>query len=604
MSTPSGTTFMLTPQVAEDAATLARLIVATCTVPGDSAGRKALTDTEFAQRLCVPVSTGLQLADWALVRVAPEETLTPYQYGMIDTAERVLGTFLASPAFHPLLASTIASMRGVFAAAALPADGWLTNPQHPARKVLTALYDAACGWQPENVGIADPARTEISRWLTLLARVPQPWQETVSAIGIWQAGERARTERVEKRLVDAEAGALRERRARQLAARTLNQALADRLISVDMTAALRQHWLPAMQWALMSDGEQGPVWQRIKRITGSLRWTLSPEIGSDARNQLIKLVGQISEDLATLAPAVIHDAGARESFLATLETEHLRILRNESRETMPFAPVETREAFADASASVSDTLLAHGRDLQPGQWILLHSASGTRRGRLVIKQEDTRQLLFASAMGARVLQASWEEFGLQVTRDDIAILPLVAPLNDAIAEVVSDLAYRHEQAKQSRLDTLRAAREQAAAEARVREEARQKALAEAQSMENARQEAQKRAAAADAGAPPRDAGQQNLQRARLQASSLTIGVWLEFREEGQEARRLKLAVLLPSSGKYIFVSADGTGKREILRDELVRRLADGSIAAVQKDQRLDDALTRVVDNLRNERGTP
>lgn len=604
MSKQSGTPFTLTPQVAESAAALARLIAAVYSVPGSDPGRKALVDSDLAQRLRAPVTAEMSLADWALVRLAADETLSSYQYGMLDTAERVVTGFLSTPAFHPQLAITITTLRGIFVGAALPADGWLTNPQHPARQVLSLLYALACGWQPESGAAATTLRNDIGNWLTTLLRSPNAWQEVADAMRATQDAERSRLERVEKRLIESESGVLRARRARQVAARTLNQSFAGRPIGTEVAEALHQIWLPAMQWTVLHEGEQGPLWQRSKRVTGTLRWTLSPEMGEDAQHQLMRLIGQATDELTALAPAVIHDAAARERLLEILGQEHVRVLRNEPRETQPFTPAESHDALADASASLSETLLTQVRALQPGQWILLREGNNTQRARLLLKQDDSRQLLFVNALGQKTLQPSWETLALQMTRGDLEALPLTAPLADCIATVLAELAKRHEQSQQSRLETLRAAREQAAAEARLREQARQKALAEAQTLENARHDAMRRAAELDAaaGVQASDASQQQMQRARLQASSLTIGVWLLFRS-GETAERRKLAVLLPSNGKYIFVNADGTGKLELLRDELVRGLADGSIEALQKDQRLDDALTRVVDSLRHERGT-
>lgn len=605
MST-SSTPFTLTPEVAQAAGALASLVTGTCTVPGDSAGRKALTDAEFAARLGVPVSAELPIADWALVRLAPEETLTPYQYGMSETVEHVLSALLANPAFHPQLGAQVATLRGVFVAAALPADGWLTNPRHGARPVLATLYEIACGWQPELGGLAGTMCQEITGWLTALTRSPQPWQATLNAMATWQAGERARTERLEKRLIEAESGALRARRARQVAARTLNQALADRLTGVEIAEALRQDWLPAMQWALLADGEQGQLWQRVKRVTGSLRWTLSPEMGDGDQNRLIRLTAQVTEELATLAPLVLHDEAIRERLLATLDLEHMRILRNQPREAAPFSPVETHEVLADASASLSQTLLADIQGLQTGQWVILHEPAGPRRARLLLRQDDSRQLLFVNALGAKVLQASWESFALRLVRGEATVLPMAPPLDTAINEVIAALRRRLDQSRQSRLETLRVAREQATTEARTREAARQKALAEAQALDAARQDAQRRAADLEVTAQQaaKDGEQQRQQRARLQASSLTTGDWVAFRGTDGQVLHRKLAVLLPSTGKYIFVAVDGTDKRELLRDELVRGFADGSILALGKDQRLQDTLSRVVDNLRNERGTP
>lgn len=600
MATP----FTLTAAVAEQAAAFARMLAAGYTVPVEPGNRRTLADADLATRLAVAVSRELALADWALVRLSAAETLSAYQYGMLDAVEQILGRFFAAPAFHPQFADVLATHRGLFAAQALAADGWVTNPQHPARRLLANFYRMACGWHPELGPAADATRAQARQWLARLAEPGSHWHEVDDAATRWLDGERQRTDRLEKRVVDAESGALRARRARQLAARTLNQALAGRAVGAEAATVLRQEWFAAMQWVLLSEGEQGPLWQRVKRTTGSLRWTLSPEIGDEARNQLYRVIAQVSEEISALAPLVVHDANARERIVAAIDAEHLRVLRNEPGETLPFPAVDAGDALADGSAALSEHLLARVQALETGAWLLWRESGVTRRIRLLIKQDDTRQLLFVNALGARVLGCSWEALALHLASGDAEPLPATDPLADCIAGVTTELLARQQRAQQDKLEALRTARQQAAAEARMREAARQKALAEAQALEAVRHESQRRAAEAQqmADTAARDAEQQRMQRARLMASSLTIGAWLAFRDGAGTVERRRLTVVLPSSGKYIFVDGDGNAKRELLRDELVRGLADGTISQLTRDQKLDDALTRVVDNLRHERG--
>ncbi len=596
--------FTLTAEVAEQAAAFARMLAAGYTVPVEPGNRRTLADADLAARLGVAVSRELSLADWALVRLSATETLSAYQYGMLDAVEQILGRFLAAPAFHPQLADAIAAHRGVFAAQALAADGWVTNPQHAAHRLLGTFYSLACGWHPELGPAAEATRTQVAQWLARLAEPGSHWHEIADAAVHWLDGERQRTARLEKRVIDAESGALRARRARQLAARTLNQALAGRPLGSEVATVLRQDWFAAMQWVLLSEGEQGALWQRVKRTTGSLRWTLSPEIGDEARNQLYRVVAQVSEEITALAGLVVHDPAARERIIAAIDAEHLRVLRNEPRDTLPLAPVDAGDALADGSAALSEHLLARVRSLAPGTWLLWRDGNTTRRIRLLVSQEDTRQLLFVNALGARALACSWEAMALHLASGDAEALPAGDPLAECIAGVSAELLARQQRAQEDKLEMLRAARQQAATEARQREAARQKALAEAQALEAVRLEAQRRASEAQqqADLAARNAEQQRMQRARLMASSLTIGAWLAFRDGAGAIERRRLTVVLPSSGKYIFVDMDGNAKRELLRDELVRGLADGSISQLTRDQKLDDALTRVVDNLRHERG--
>ncbi|MFP5440265.1 MAG: DUF1631 family protein [Gammaproteobacteria bacterium] len=601
---PRSHAFALTPEVAADAAALANLVTAAFRLPA-APGQRPITDSELRKLLVAPLPAAAGLADTVCSRLATGETLSGYQYGMLAVVDRILGRFYALPAFHPQLAGLLREYRCGLAMQALPADGWITNPRHPARQLLEALYALACSWQPESGAVAEAAIAQAGQWLSQLAGGDEPGCGAIAAAATqWLAEEQLRRERLEKRLLDAEAGAMRTRRARQLAARTLNQALAGRAIDTGAAHAIREDWFPAMQWVLLHEGEQGTLWQRMKRLTGSLRWTLSPESDVDGNTQLPRLIAQVRGELQELATQVFRDHVARDRLLDAIDGEHLRLLSRSPRSVAPFPPVDADDAINDNAAEVSETLLDGVRALEQGQWLLLREGNGVRRGRLLLRQENSRQVLFANPLGGKAASWSWETCAVRLSNRDALPLPTRAPLQDCVAAVLQDLREQQQAGQQDRIDALRSAREQAAAEVRSREAARQKALAEVQALEKARLAAAQPAASARTAdeIKAQDAAQAALQRARLQVSSLTLGTWLVFTEAGGTTIRRRLTVMLPSSGKYIFVDAEGSQKIELARDDLARGLADGRIAPLARDQRLDDTLSRIVENLKQERG--
>lgn len=604
------TQFTLTPAVAEQAAALASLLAAAYRLPVEASGRRQMGDAEVIERVALTVSPEFGLADWALMRLAPDETLTPAQYGFLDATERILRRLTAMPHCHPQYATLLMQYRGTFAAAAIPADGWITNPQHPARRMLAALHTIGLGWHPELATAAMSTRGQIEGWLTGLRGDLRAWDQAATRATQWIDDERKRAERVEKRLIETEAGQMRDRRARQLAARTLNQALADRLIGREVAEMLVQDWLKAMHTTLLREGEQGPLWQRLKRITGTLRWTLSPELGDEARNKLLRLVGQVTDDVNELAPQLFPDPAHRDRVTGALEQEHLYIVRNLPRETVMFEPIDTLDTLADVGVAASESLLTRVRAMAVGSWLLLHDGTGnSRRARILLRDDGSSQLLLVNALGVKVQTFTYEKIAVRLADGSVEVLPTELPMKAAFEAVIAELREMQQRNQQSRIEQLRVAREQAAADARAKEAARQKAMAEAAALEQARQEAQRRVEHAQREAAvvrqqAEDDARAGAQRARLLASSLTIGAWLVFRDDNGTVERRRLTVVLPSSGKYIFVDAAGTGKREINRDELIRRLGDGSITPVSKDQKLDDSLSRVVGNLRGDRGNP
>lgn len=594
------------PDLRERASALARLLAG---VYGAEAGdgRHPLPDGELATRLRAPVPEGIPVVDWAAVRLGEQEALGPVQRGLLTLAEDILNGLLEGPAFHARLADRLQPARGALAGAALGAGGWIVNPGHPVRELLQTLQQGACGWYPGLGPATDSARDRLLAWVPDAFAPGTDWALLTRRFVQAQAAEAQRLRRLEERVAEAERGQLRARRARQLAARVLNQNMAGIALPPAVIAALREDWFPAMQWALLNEGEHGALWQRVRRLTGSWRWTLQAEAaGEDARQKLVRVIGQAAEDLEAVAPRVFRDAAAGERLAAAIETVHVAALRHQPLPREVFPPVDDGDAFPQGAAEVSATLLDAVTRLQPGTWFTCREDAEVRRFRLLLRQDDTRQLVFTNLLGARAATMSFEAFALKLAGGDAQALADTPDIGAAVAAAQAALADRVQAAQQTRMAQLQAARARAAAEARERELARQKALADAQALEATRREARLKAEEALQAATraAEDEARQRTQRARLLASSLTVGTWLDCRAADGTRLRRKLAVVLAASGKYILTDADGAGRLEYTRDTFIQALAEGHITTLQDDRRLADALDRVVDSRRQAPGEP
>ena len=80
---------------------------------------------------------------------------------------------------------------------------------------------------------------------------------------------------------------------------------------------------------------------------------------------------------------------------------------------------------------------------------------------------------------------------------------------------------------------------------------------------------------------------------------LGLGGWIAVApEDGQEPQRLKLAVKIAASSKFVFVDRLGLNRREYRREELVAGVADGRIRPLGSSAEFDDTLSRVVGRIR------
>jgi hypothetical protein len=83
-----------------------------------------------------------------------------------------------------------------------------------------------------------------------------------------------------------------------------------------------------------------------------------------------------------------------------------------------------------------------------------------------------------------------------------------------------------------------------------------------------------------------------------QVDNLTVGCWFEFQTDGKP-ERCKLAALIRSVGKYVFVNRAGVKVAEKSRLGLAAEMRQGSVQVLSDGLLFDRALESIISNLRN-----
>ena len=88
--------------------------------------------------------------------------------------------------------------------------------------------------------------------------------------------------------------------------------------------------------------------------------------------------------------------------------------------------------------------------------------------------------------------------------------------------------------------------------------------------------------------------------ATKQVEGIALGGWIVLTQETRDDDpvRLKLAVKISASRKYVFVDRLGLNRREFLQDELVNGIVGGRIRVLGSSAEFDDTLSRVVGRIR------
>ena len=534
--------------------------------------------------------------------------LAPRQMGVLRLAQSVLSDYLSQPAFHPALANQILSASGPLIAEALPAEGWLLRRNHPVSEMLALVAELAKGWYPE-LPQAGELSGILTNWVGDASQVPSDRLEVAQQ---WHAGFQGKRDRLHTRLMESEKGAMQVRHARETTAKTLNQLISGRQLPGFMAEGL-DIWVTAFQWVLLNKGEQSPLWQSLVRTVGLLVWSLQPDVAKEEnRSRLQKVADELKSTLPSLLEAVMNDSAARTAMLEEIQMAHFLLQQGRELDWQEPPQLEGVSTLQAVNAQISRDILAEIASIHMGDWFQ-RSDTGERFS-LLLREDTQQQMLFVNLRGIKAQSYSFEEFAWQFSTNGLASVMEPLPLREWVEERLSGLAAQYRRCKRSESEKQQALDREKAKQDEARAQARQKALAEAQQLEavQKREAAEKHAFVAaerEAESARRTAvavahgetAEQRRQRARLLVSSLAMGAWLSVHDEQGGQQRLKVAVILPSSGKYVLVDRAGTRQRELARDELTAGIAEGAISILDKGSRFDDILNQVVDGLRQDK---
>lgn len=556
--------------------------------------------------------------------------LAPRQLGLIKTATAIVGDFFNQPALHPQLSEKLIQHSGALIGEALMPSSWLTHKSHPVVAFLSELSEFALGWYPTH-----PQASDIADMLgrTLDGLQGESLNESIEIFRQWRVNFDSRVEKVSARVIQGESGTLRAQYARGLAARTINRQVAGRNLPVFMVRALVDVWQPAFQWVLLDEGDKGPLWPRLVKNFGLLVWSLQAD-AAEQKTKLHRVIDQLKQDFPDLLSKVINDELQRKQVLEDIEVVHLCMLHGQPVEYQATPALEGSATLDILDAEVSADLLQEVSAIQPSQWFVLPEKE--IRIRLLQRVDEYQQLLFVNQLGMKALTCSYEEFAFQYSSGHVAAVTELLAIYDWSLAKLQALANQYRSKMKARAEEAQNEENAKKIEAEKRETARLRAVQDAERLQG-----QSLAARSELEAPPlaepvadsvsekaiekkiaaatesaQDVEQarraavtqeygstpeQRRQRARLVVSGIFVGAWVSFHDgDGKESKR-KLAVILPSSNKYIFVDRVGADKLQLTRTELIEGVAEGAINMLQKDARFDDALARVVGDLQRHR---
>lgn len=548
------------------------------------------------------LSGGELTADQTLIEfiqslLEPVETLSPEAYALLRFIDQLFSNYTKNAKLHPVLIQQLKPLRTSCAKS-------LLNQQLPWQQSLAissglkSIYANSIGWQPELGRAADRYLKQLSPLISDFTNTSDA-DRSITALKSFFGAEQQRIQKLEKRLYDAELGALHSKHAQQLSARTLNQQMAGKQLPATISAFLQGPWRESMRLLIISNGKDSEPWRRILRLTETLVWSFQPikDESENYRQDVLQSISELSEQLREITIG-LHHSNKLDEELALVESEHLKILKGEPLSYQPFELIDNTDPLVSAQVFISNSLIKQASSYDEGQWFFHHSDDGIKRIKLTVKITQAHQLLFTNFAGMKVSHYSFEEFAYMLSSKIVIPVKTRDPFKATGEKIINSLLLRYQQQQQ-----------QAASEASIEEEilrqqeltrkaAREKALQEAREFIQAQKLARLKSQQEELKRSEQQAAEQHEQNIHTDLSQLNIGATIIFYDENQQGDHCKLAAIIQSTNVHIFVNRQGLKQHSLNKNQLTDRLLDGSAKIIDLGSDFENTLEQVVNNLR------
>lgn len=521
-------------------------------------------------------------------------------------ADRIMDVFLNTSGLHTSLVSRIARLRFWFAwrvgedgGAGFPLvvlkwldhlqewRGWSDNGGRSSRvllELLDSLVIAVAG--SFEGGSTEPVEAYCRHWL----------DDSLKRLG--------QVDKLRQRLSETERGLSRQRHAEQIAKALVGRALKGRHLPIVIARFVMDDWISVLKQSVLADGEESELCRHANKILEWLVWAGDPELSDKDRSKLYR----VGEQLGDLIHDVWRRALGQDIPVAKIDAINAVIVDRIKGETieLELALPGSDDFIWDASSLDRKAVKATDIEFYLDHWFVKGEGVDEQRRFFFTFLPDSQEIVWTNGAGVKLGLQAWSEFQQELEAKTLRLLPDLKPFGEVMEETILLLANVCDKQQQQREQAAREVRARVEALRREKEEA-QRLAAEQQAAQEAmierlRAEAEQQRIADEKLESERLMREAETEAAR-QIEQLGLEGWIVLDREPTkgEPLRLKLAVKIAASGKFVFVDRLGLNRHQFMRDELLTGVVNGTIRILGGGAAFDDTLSRVVGRIRGSR---
>ena len=460
---------------------------------------------------------------------------------------------------------------------------------HPARRLLNEMAMACLGWQESSEenqrkdSLFNKMEETVRTVLTDFDTDMSIFERLLVDFRSFLDKEKRRAQILEQRTIDAEDGKAKSERARAQVDAELNRICAGKDLPLAVTKLLREAWANVMFITSLKQGVDSDEWRNASATAQQLVWSVVAPMDKDNRQRLLKLVPELLQKLRTGLESISFSPFETTNLFKQLETVHLVRLRGDQK---PVAEAVTSSAAAlEAKAS---EMAAKNADMKAA---MLEAQRKAQQAASAAVQPSVTQPSIAQLSIAQQAENQTEQSAQAITSDAtaevseptfIVVAESAAVVNEAKATVAEVPA----------ANEISVANEELAVSEDTNVATQFVGISESPVDENISANTHEAAISESIQVDP--------QHLAL-VSNITQGTWFEMQGDSGEKYRCRLAAIIRSVGKYIFVNRSGMKVAEESRESLALALQTKRLTILDDGMLFDRALEAVIGTLRDQR---
>ncbi|WP_331345471.1 DUF1631 domain-containing protein [Cellvibrio sp. UBA7661] len=460
---------------------------------------------------------------------------------------------------------------------------------HPARRLLNEMAMACLGWQESSEenqrkdSLFNKMEETVRTVLTDFDTDMSIFERLLVDFRSFLDKEKRRAQILEQRTIDAEDGKAKSERARAQVDAELNRICAGKDLPLAVTKLLREAWANVMFITSLKQGVDSDEWRNASATAQQLVWSVVAPMDKDNRQRLLKLVPELLQKLRTGLESISFSPFETTNLFKQLETVHLARLRGDQK---PVAEVATSSAAAlEAKATEMATKNA---DMKAA---MLEAQRKAQQAASAAIQSSVTQSSIVQPLIAQQPENQTEQRAQAVTSDT------AAEVSEPIFTVVAESAAVVNETEAAVVE-MPAANEVSVANEEFA--ASEDTSVATQSIGVSESTVDENISANTHDAAISESIQVDPQHLAL-VSNITQGTWFEMQGDAGEKYRCRLAAIIRSVGKYIFVNRSGMKVAEESRESLALALQTKRLTILDDGMLFDRALEAVIGTLRDQR---